>query len=154
MKRHADLEGRTESAGPLFDAVSGATSRYVEVTNEPPWHAPRVRYLTAQEFEAAQKRDLGMQRASNAAARKAPGWQESAVEAIRIYARTHEHFATEDVRATCGTPDDVDPKAWGPAMKAAQRAGIVEADGFVIVNCSNRSPRVRWRSCVFEGRRA
>jgi hypothetical protein len=122
VKRHADTEGRAESAGPLFDA-------------------------------AVQRRDIGMQRASAAAERHASGWEDEAVEAVRVYASTHAHFATEDVRLVHGTPEGVDGRAWGAVMRHAERLRIVRPDGFALVNSSNRSPKVRWRSLVFESKR-
>lgn len=85
------------------------------------------------------------------AARLSPGWEDQALDQVRTFARSHKHFATEDVRAVYGTPAGVNPKAWGPVLKRARYAGIVVAAGFTLVNCSNRSPRVRWRSLVFEG---
>ena len=103
------------------------------------------------------RRDCGMARVQRSAEDREHGWEADAVSQVREHALAHEHFATEDVRARYGTPEGVNPKAWGPVMKRAQRDGIVEPDGFVIVNCSNRSPRVRWRSLVYreaEGRDA
>lgn len=120
--KHTDHEGRAESAGPLFDcAVKTAELR----------------------------RDLGMSRAAHRGERVLPGWETEACAQVLEYAKSHEHFATEDVRAVYGTPEGIDPKAWGPAMKRAQKLGIIKADGFVLVNCSNRSPRVNWKSMVF-----
>lgn len=124
MRRHADTEGRAESAGPLFEC---ATTR------------------------AETKRDFGMSRAAHAAERHAPGWEDQAIADMRVFASEHEYFAVEDFRAACPLPSDVNPKALGGVMKRAQRLGIVKADGFVLVNCSNRSPRVRWSSLVFQG---
>lgn len=100
---------------------------------------------------AATKRDLGMSRAAHAAERRSPGWEVEACAQVMEYAKRHRHFAVEDVRAVYGTPEGIDAKAWGPAMKRAARLGIVKADGFVLVNCSNRSPRTNWKSLVFEG---
>lgn len=122
--KNADREGREESAGPLWDCATKL---------------------------AEAKRDLGMSRAARRGERVSPGWEVEACAQVMEYAKRHEHFAVEDVRAVYGTPEGIDAKAWGPAMKRAARLGIVKADGFVLVNCSNRSPRTNWKSLVFEG---
>lgn len=131
MRRDVDREGRSESAGPLFDC------------------APEVERIFPREV-AEMRRDLGMARAAQRGARVSPGWEVEACAQVLEYAKTHEHFATEDVRAVYGTPEGINPKAWGSVLKRAHRIRIVEPDGFVLVNCSNRSPRVRWKSLVFE----
>lgn len=127
MKRHSDTEGRIESAGPLFDSV------------------PTIAAAKEQRAEA-------MANVALSARVRDPAWEAEATAQVAEYARTHEHFATEDVRAQYGTPATINPKAWGPVMKHAQSLGLIEADGFVLVNCSNRSPRVRWKSLVFRAR--
>lgn len=124
MKRPADFEGRIESAGPLFDVIPTRT-------------------------EAEIRRAESMANVALSARLRDPAWETEATAQVAEYARTHEHFATEDVRAAFGTPASINPKSWGPVMKHAQALGIIQADGFVLVNCSNRSPRVRWKSLVF-----
>lgn len=141
MKRHADLEGRPhlESAGPLFEPLHAVPPAPLRTVPEPPTVLAGVR------------RDAGMARAKAAAKNHHKGWEIEACAQVHDYARSHQHFATEDVRARYGTPADVDPKAWGPAMKRAAKLGLVKADGFVLVDSSNRSPKVRWRSLVYQG---
>ena len=113
-----------ESPGPLFD------------------------YVPSRE-EAEGKRELGMARVRAGSRKRDPAWEAQALENVREYAKTHEHFAIEDVRAAFGTPEGINPKAYGPVVKRAHKDGICEPDGFVIVNCSNRSPRVKWKSLVY-----
>lgn len=167
MKRPADFEGREESAGPLFDALRPVEQarRFLDfdVVVDPSLppdtiacrdHTGRVvgRMVDVTPRALAEaKRDLGMSRSAHAAERRSPGWEVEACAQVMEYAKRHAHFATEDVRAVYGTPEGIDAKAWGPAMKRAARLGIVKADGFVLVNCSNRSPRTNWKSLVFEG---
>ena len=114
-------------------------------------HTSEFDFERADETLAAQeRRAVGMARARRGARKVDPAWEEAALAALREFARTRLHFAVEDVRAACGTPAGASAKCWGPLVKRAHRLGIVQPDGFCIVNCSNRSPRVRWRSLVYE----
>ncbi len=124
MKRPTDFEGREESAGPLWDCATKL---------------------------AEAKRDLGMSRAAHAAERASPGWEEQALADLRTFARTHARFAVEDFRAAFPPPEGVNPKALGAVVRRAARERIVIADGYVAVKCSNMSPRVAWKSLVYEG---
>lgn len=96
--------------------------------------------------EARERRAAGMERTRQAAERAAPSWEAEALQALRAFAASRPEFMTEDARAAIGTPEGVNPKAWGPLMKAAEAQGIVERAGFGIANFSNRSPRVLWRA--------
>lgn len=158
MKRLADFEGREESAGPLFECAprnSGRQCNSASATVPGPvsgTSAPLSPPDTITHREVAElRRDLGIACAAHAAERASPGWEVEACAQVMEYAKRHAHFAVEDVRAVYGTPEGIDAKAWGPAMKRAARLGIVKADGFVLVNCSNRSPRTNWKSLVYEG---
>lgn len=130
--KHDDREGRPESPGPLFEC------------------APAVERIAPREV-AELRRDLGMSRAAHAAERASPGWEEQALADLRTFARTHSRFAVEDFRAAFPPPEGVNPKALGAVVRRAARERIVIADGYVSVRCSNMSPRVQWRSLVFEG---
>lgn len=146
MKRHLDTEGRPESAGPLFDCLVPPTRKHSPDSRE---GRSVKRMPEIPQAVAEQRRDAGMAQTLSAAGRHAPGWEDDAIEAVREFARHHEHFPTEDVRAVAGTPEGVDGRAWGPILRRCAALGIVEADGFVLANSSNRSPKVRWRSLVF-----
>lgn len=92
-----------------------------------------------------------MSRAVTHAERVEPGWKSTALAAVRDFAASHAEFLTEDVRAVCPTPADADTRAWGAVMQAARRAGVIEAHGYGLANCSNQSPRVKWRSLIWRG---
>jgi len=96
------------------------------------------------------RRDLGISRAAHAAERRSPGWEEEALAQIGAYATRNAYFLAEDVRATFGTPAHVDGRAWGGVFRQAVKAGLIVSDGFAPANSSNRSPKVRWRSLVFQ----
>lgn len=110
------------------------------------------------DFDAA-SREESAERRRNTVMRKVekrnrsidPAWEANALAQLRLYARTHEHFAVEDFREAHPPPAHIDSKALGPLMQRAKREGIVEPDGYVKVRCSNLSPRVRWKSRVYEG---
>ena len=111
--------------------------------------------MSIEEFErrlAEAQRDIGMAHAKGAAERATPGWTTFAVAAIREYAAAHQHFPAEHVRRWAELhrkcPPPPNEKAWGPAMKAAQKAGIIVPDGAMRVESSNLSFKVRWRSCL------
>jgi hypothetical protein len=106
---------------------------------------------TISDLEAASlRRDLGIERSARRGERVSPGWETEAVAHVRAYALKHERFLAEDVRSGFPTPEGVDGRAWGAVLKRAQSLGIVRTDGFAPANSSNRSPKVRWLSLVFE----
>lgn len=81
-----------------------------------------------------------------------PDWSRAALVFVRRYASLNQWFMTEELRAwahNAGFPRPPNAKAWGAVMQAAQRAGIVIADGYAPANSSNRSPKVRWKSLTF-----
>lgn len=108
------------------------------------------------DFEAAQeRRELGMQRAEDSAQRADPGWPDRAVEQVRKYAESHGEFLAEDVRHHAednGFPKPPEPRAWGPVMSKAVKAGICEFAGYQRAKDSNLSPKVLWRSLVISQR--
>lgn len=175
MKRLTDFEGREESAGPLWDHLAGVrkaigerdtiectdhngrvVGHMVDVTPRDGEDYPTLADCAAK-FEdpartlAATKRDLGMSRAAHAAERASPGWEEQALADLRTFARTHARFAVEDFRAAFPPPEGVNPKALGSVVRRAARERIVIADGYVAVRCSNMSPRIAWKSLVYDG---
>lgn len=155
MKRRGPEE--RDEIPPLFAFVQptpgrrGAQGEPATGSESPMNQRPGVGLSSTDRAASEARRDSGMARVQRSAESREHGWEADAVSQVREYALTHEHFATEDVRARYGTPEGVNPKAWGPVMKRAERDGIVQSDGFVIVNCSNRSPRVRWRSLIVRG---
>lgn len=99
--------------------------------------------------EAARNRaELGATRAAAKAERVEPGWQASAVEAIRKFASTHRYFVIEAVRAEYPTPEGASAKAWGHVVREAVRLGYVRKHGYAPTASSNGSPKVLWESTV------
>jgi hypothetical protein len=91
------------------------------------------------------------ERAASRASRIRPGWRQSALDAVRAYAESHERFMAEDVRIFIDLPAEADARALGAIMCDARRAGIVKADGYAPARSSNGTPKVRWRSLVRVG---
>jgi len=93
-----------------------------------------------------------MERAARGASSKRPGWTSEAVLYVRRYAERHREFLTEFVRhwaESNGCPKPGNEKAWGPAIKQAEREGIVKAVGVARAADSNLSFKVRWESLVY-----
>ena len=125
MKRHPPEEPR-ESAGPLFDSLPPAT--------------------------AARKRGHAAARAAaDLASSIDHGWQSDALAAIVEYARTHRTFLTEQARKSIAIPEGADPRAIGHVVKQAARLGFIVASGHASAVSSNGTPKVLWRSLVYEG---
>lgn len=72
---------------------------------------------------------------------------------IDMLARTREEFTTDSVWPMLKvTPTE--PRALGPAMKRAQRAGLIEPTGEFVQSVSKTNhcrPLRRWKSLVFGG---
>lgn len=115
------------SAGPLFDAVD----------------------------QVAKARTRG-HAAADAAADKAEklerGWREQAIEAVRAHAARHEHFLAEDIRLPI--PEGADGRGSGSIVQAAARLGICAKDGYAPARTSNGTPKVYWKSLIYQGARS
>ncbi len=122
-RRCTPEEPRSRETFPLFDSIESARARA----------------------------DVGMERASSHAEHVEPGWRQSALEAVRSYARGHDRFLAENV--PIAVPSEADPRAVGAVFREAQRRGWIRADGFAPANSSNRSAKVRWLSLLFGGAR-
>lgn len=109
------------------------------------------------DFEAAaRRRDRGMKRTADHANDWYPGWVSEAVTFIRRYAEQHQEFLAEHARGWAllhGCPKPPNAKAWGPAMKQAEREGVVAHNGAGRAASSNLSFKVKWRSLVYGGTR-
>ena len=99
--------------------------------------------------EAKEKRDRAISQAAHGAESVDPGFHERALAAVKAFAKCRDEFLTEDVRQYFG-PCAVDPRAWGPLMKHAEKLGIVEAAGFARAASSHLSQKTRWRSKILE----
>lgn len=110
---------------------------------------PLLSAIDQAEKQAARERaEVGMARAVTKAERVMEGWRGNAIEAVRLFAATHDAFVTEDVRRVFPTPHNCDGRAWGAVMRDAASRGYVKADGYAPTNSSNGSPKVRWRSLI------
>ncbi len=82
-------------------------------------------------FEARRLRDLGIERSADHAEREHEGWKKLALERFIAYAKTHEEFITEDVRAAnADIPEPPDRRAWGHIARAALKAGHIVKAGY------------------------
>lgn len=97
---------------------------------------------------AEARRDVGIARADAHSQRVAPAWRDQALAAVRAIALDRATFLAEEVRSFCSTPDEVDPKSWGPIMQQAKRLGWIHPQGYAPANSSNRSPKVLWKSLL------
>jgi hypothetical protein len=103
--------------------------------------------MTPDQRDAEARRDFGMRTTEQNAGSM---WQRDAVEQIRRFCGVFGRpFMCEEVRdfaTRCGLREPPNRKAWGPAIKAAESAGVVEPIGYAPANSSNRSPKVLWRA--------
>lgn len=105
--------------------------------------------LSYAEAEAA--RDAGMTTAETSAGET---WQTYAVRFIRNYARANPTVFVDDLWEA-GLERPPQPKALGPAVRAAARTGIIEKTGdYRPSRSSNLLPKPVWRSLVHEGSRS
>lgn len=99
--------------------------------------------------EAEARRDDGMTRAAESSGE---GWHRYAVAFIEEYARGHDRVFVDDLWES-GLERPAQPKALGPAMLAASRAGIIAKTGEYRPSVSsNLLPKPVWRSLVYDGR--
>lgn len=96
---------------------------------------------------AEAKRDIGLARCEQSAG---VPWIDRAAELVVRYARKHDRFLVEDVRAAAAAHAMIEPppnlKAWGAAVQRARSLGAVRACGYAPANSSNRSPKVLWEA--------
>lgn len=117
-------------------------------------HAPEERdelpplFAHAEKVAAANRAEVGMNRAADRASRIYFGWRAEALDAVRRHAKANTHFLCEDVQYAL--PENADGRAWGAVMRDAVREGICVADGAAPANSSNRSFKTRWRSLIVQ----
>jgi hypothetical protein len=115
-------------------------------------HAGEFDFDAAREREIAERRrGEGMARVEASTLRRDPGFEERALDAVRVYAEQHAQFLAEDVRKTCETPEAIDARVWGPVFTRARSMGWIEVSGFAPANSSNRSPKCSWKSLIYRG---
>ena len=100
---------------------------------------------------AAQRRDLGMARATASADATHDGWHDDAYAFLVGYATHHATFqgwqAVQAARDTRAVPD-ASGKAWGSIFVRAANAGVIEKAGYAPDPNRNQNPAPLWRSCV------
>ncbi len=97
--------------------------------------------------EAAIRAEDGMERAAGRAERIEPGWKAAALDAVRVYALSHERFALQDIALL--VPPEADRRATGPLSKEAARRGWIAHDGFARDKWG--SWKSYWRSLIYGG---
>lgn len=105
------------------------------------------------DFEAGREaRDTGMKRVRRKADADVPNWTRLATDYIRLFCtqRAAPFFAEELVAASKahGLIQPENPKAWGPAMKVACKAGIIEFVGYGNSPSRHLSPARKWQSKI------
>jgi hypothetical protein len=118
-------------------------------------NVPAVIHPLEFDFDAAREQEIaerrrgdGMARVEASTLRRDPDFESRALDAVRRYAEEHAQFLAEDVRKVCATPENVNPKTWGPLFTRARKHGWIRADGTALANSSNRSPKTRWASLI------
>lgn len=101
---------------------------------------------------ASSRRDLGIERVAAKAERRVSGWQEAAVDRLRLYliAVQGREFLAEDFVAFAtsrGLPAPHDARAYGSVMQAAARKRLVVKVGYRLALSSNMSPKCLWKGC-------
>lgn len=81
-----------------------------------------------------------------------PGWKAEAAEFVRLYAKTHAEFISEDCTDFAyanGLARPHDPRAFGQVYRDAAKKGIIKKAGYGR-SLKRASPTVLWRSCNSE----
>lgn len=97
---------------------------------------------------------IGHFRAEQAMQNAGMTWAFIAYSNFIEFARSHENFTTEMVRAAYPTmPSPPDSRAWGAIALKARRGGVVESIGWVRAESSKVHGMVvtQWQSKVFQG---
>ncbi len=107
---------------------------------------------------ARQLRDDGMARAADHAEVVEPGWNELALEYVRVYAKANRQLRGEMVRIYAenrGFPLPPDKRAWGAVMMRAAKAGLITKLGWTtaVDPKVHKNPVSLWQSNIFEGDR-
>lgn len=110
--------------------------------------------LFGEHYQAQLRAEAGMTRAANKAERVQDGWNARALDAVRTFAESHPFFLVEDVRKTCHEPAQADGRAWGAIITEAKRRGWISHGGFAAASSSNNSPKVLWRSNIYDAKAA
>jgi hypothetical protein len=97
---------------------------------------------------------LGHAMADVAAKHAGAEWTEMALNVIKDYARTHQKFTTEQVRAANDDlPPPPDKRAWGAVVRMAHKEGVIEPNGWVRAESRTVHGMVvtMWSSKIYRG---
>ena len=99
-------------------------------------------------FDQAQaRRDVGMNRAEQNAG---DDWRDTATAFVREYAANHSAIRGDDLWAAgLPEPPSKNRRALGPVLVSLAKAGVIKKDGFYSSAASNNSPKVKWKSLVY-----
>ena len=97
-------------------------------------------------------RDDGIKRAADHANAKIQTWSNRAYDCFVNYARSHELFMTEDVRAAAEIPAPPSNRAWGSVAVRAKKANIIAHAGYKAVKNpkAHCAPCNVWRSLIYK----
>ena len=102
-------------------------------------------------FSAAQRRNVGMQRAADHADRETPDWRDQAYEFLLTFARANHEFLSEDfveAAVSRGIPKPPDGRAWGAIVRRAAVAGAIRRVGAAPARTSNCSLKPVWSAGI------
>ena len=96
-------------------------------------------------------KEIGHYMAELAADKAGDAWKAEAAEALVEYAKTHEFFTAEDIRAA--NPEigcDCDLRAWGSIIRCAVIMEIITFSKFVPVVSSRGGAKSQWQSLIYK----
>jgi hypothetical protein len=101
------------------------------------------------------QRDAGMTRALDNADKKNEGWSVLAYSFLLSFARTHQHFISEDVSGASKEamlPQPPTDRAWGSVYRKAMKNGIIIQSGMGRSARRHASVCPRWESRIYVAR--
>lgn len=113
--------------------------------------SPEERFEEPPLFAATKRGHAGAEIAAARAEASRPGWESAALEQVRAFAKTHTTFTAEEIGLAI--PSDADPRAAGHVMRRARVQGWIEPNGYAPTVSSHGSPKVLWKSRIYEAPR-
>ena len=106
--------------------------------------------LVISKDQASINREQGIARVQENMEMACPGWTDIALNAVIEFAKSHEHFLTEEVREYCHefVPEPRDARAWGAVIRRAVKTNIIVRSGYAPARSSNLSPKPLWKSLI------
>ncbi|MDE3022636.1 MAG: hypothetical protein KGI54_12380 [Pseudomonadota bacterium] len=86
--------------------------------------------LVISKDQANINREQGIAKVQESTEVACPGWTDIALNAVIAFAKSHEHFLTEEVREYCHefVPEPRDARAWGAVIRRAVKTNIISFD--------------------------